>query len=75
MSILSEVHPKPLKNFISELAKSVSYERTEFLTIPIMINLLLSTYYTQNRDRDRFKAKVSFADGVRKTMEWLKENV
>jgi len=76
--LIGSSSPKPLKSFIIELAKSVSYEKElNFGTIPYEgINLPLYTYSTYNTEVETgFKARKSFADGVCKTMEWLKEIV
>ncbi|NLJ97624.1 MAG: NAD-dependent epimerase/dehydratase family protein, partial [Clostridiales bacterium] len=74
--LIGSSNPRPLKNFINELAKSVSYDKElTFGSIPYNgVNLPLSTYDTSKTEKDTgFKAKVSFVEGVCKTMEWLKE--
>ena len=68
---------RPLKQFLLEMKKSVS-PNLDFIfgDIPFTgINLPISQFDFSVTVRDvGFKAKVSFAEGCKKTIEWLKNN-
>lgn len=67
---------KPLKEFIIELQEVLAPEVSlNFGDIPFTgINMPLENFSTENLAKDTdFKPKVSFKNGVRYTMNWLKE--
>ena len=66
---------RPLKEFILEMQQALAPEATPlFGDVPFTgANMPLSTFNTGATERDcGFKAEVSFAEGTRLTMEWLK---
>lgn len=68
---------RPLKEFLLEMKSSIAPE-LDFIfgDIPFTgVDLPLSKFDCSQTEKDTgFKAKVSFADGCRLTMDWLKEN-
>jgi UDP-glucose 4-epimerase len=67
---------KPLKEFIIKLQEELAPEISlNFGDVPFTgINMPLENFSTENLERDTdFKPIVSFKDGVRYTMNWLKE--
>jgi nucleoside-diphosphate-sugar epimerase len=68
-------HARPLKEFIIEMQQALSpNSQLQFGDIPFTgINMLLDQFSTQDIERDtEFKATVSFIEGVKKTMDWIK---
>lgn len=66
---------RPLKEFILEMQKALAPESTPlFGDIPFTgTNMPLSTFDTKDTERDcGFRAEISFAEGTRRTIEWLK---
>lgn len=66
---------RPLKEFILEMQQALAPEATPlFGDVPFTgTNMPLSTFDTSATEADTgFKAEVSFAEGTRMTMEWLK---
>lgn len=66
---------RPLKDFLLEMQNAISPElKFEFGNIPFSgTNLALSTFDCSKTEKDTgFKAEISFAEGTKKTMEWLK---
>ena len=66
---------RPLKEFILEMQQALAPEATPlFGDVPFTgTNMPLSTFSTAETEKDTgFKAEVSFAEGTRMTMEWLK---
>lgn len=66
---------RPLKEFILEMQQECAPESTPlFGDIPFTgMNMPLSTFATSDTEEDTgFKPEVSFAEGTRMTMEWLK---
>jgi nucleoside-diphosphate-sugar epimerase len=67
---------KPLKEFLLEMQKAVAPDVAFiFGDIPFTgIDLPLSTFDCSATEKDTgFRAEVSFAEGTRKTMQWIKE--
>ncbi|MCL2866100.1 MAG: NAD(P)-dependent oxidoreductase [Lachnospiraceae bacterium] len=67
---------QPLRNFILEMKSSLAPNRDFiFGDVPFTgTNLDLSAFDCSDTETDTgFKASVSFGEGVRKTMEWIKE--
>lgn len=65
---------KPLKEFIKELHNTLAPEaELLFGDIPFTgINMQISDFDTSDTEKDTgFKAQISFAEGVKRTMEWL----
>lgn len=68
-------HARPLKEFILEMQQECAPDSTPlFGDIPFTgTNLPLSTFDTTDTEKDTgFKPEISFAQGTRMTMEWLK---
>lgn len=66
---------RPLKEFILEMQQALAPEAVPiFGDIPFTgTNMPLSTFSTAETEKDTgFKAEISFAEGTKKTMEWLK---
>lgn len=66
---------RPLKEFILEMQQALAPDAIPmFGNIPFTgINLPLSTFDVSETEKDTgFRAEISFAEGTRKTMEWLK---
>ena len=66
---------RPLKEFIIEMVRSLAPDRQPiFSDIPFTgTNMPLSTFDCTDTERDcGFRAEVSFAEGTRMTMDWLK---
>ena len=67
---------KPLQEFILEMQQALAPEaKPLFGDLPFTgTNMPLSTFSTDDTEKDTgFKAEVTFAEGTRMTMEWLKE--
>ena len=66
---------RPLKEFIIEMVRSLAPDRQPiFGDVPFTgTNMPLSTFDCTDTERDcGFRAEVSFAEGTRMTMDWLK---
>lgn len=74
--VIGSSNAKPLREFILEMKNAVAPEK-EFIfgTVPFDgINISLDAYScTKTAEDTGFKASVSFGDGVKRTMNWLKE--
>ncbi len=67
---------KPLKEFLLEMKESIAPDKDFiFGDIPYTgINLSLKDFDCSETERDTgFRAEISFAEGTRRTMEWIKE--
>lgn len=67
---------KPLKNFIAELKESLAPEsELVFGDIPFTgVNMPLEAFSTEQTENDcGFRPEISFSDGIKRTMEWLRE--
>ena len=67
---------RPLKEFILEMQRALAPDEVPlFGDVPFTgTNIPLSTFDMSETEKDTgFKAEVSFVEGIRKTMEWLKE--
>ncbi|MBQ7573012.1 MAG: NAD(P)-dependent oxidoreductase [Clostridia bacterium] len=74
--VIGSGEAKPLKNFIIELRNALAPEKELiFGDIPFTgIDMSLETFSTKHTEDDcGFKAQISFTEGVRRTMDWLKE--
>lgn len=74
--IIGSGNAKPLKEFILEMTDANSPDNPpHFGDIPFTgTNLSLDTFSTSQIEKDcGFHAEISFAEGTRRTMEWLKE--
>lgn len=74
--LIGSSNARPLKDFLLEMRKTVS-PNTEFIfgSIPFTgVNLPLEKFNTSKTETDTgFKAEISFSEGCRRTMEWLKK--
>lgn len=74
--LIGSSHAKQLKEFLQEMQKSIGGDR-EFIfgDIPFTgVNMPLSDFDCSLTEVDTgFKANISFAEGTRRTMEWIKE--
>lgn len=74
--IIGSSHAKPLREFILEMKAAVAPDHDFiFGNVPFTgTNLPLSVFDCSKTEEDTgFKATVSFAEGCRKTLKWLKE--
>lgn len=73
--IIGSSNARPLKEFILEMKRSLAPEK-EFIfgDIPFTgTDLPLSAFDCSNTEKDTgFRGQISFFDGVRRTMEWIK---
>lgn len=74
--LIGSSNAKPLREFILEMKSAVAPER-EFVfgDVPFTgVNMPLSDFDCSLTERDTgFKAEISFGEGVRQTMQWIKE--
>ena len=74
--LIGSGNAKPLKEFLLEMKESIAKD-VDFIfgDVPFTgVNLDLSVFDTKKTERDTgFKAEISFAEGIRKTYEWLKK--
>lgn len=73
--MIGSSNARPLKEFILEMQRECAPNATPiFGDVPFTgTNMPLSTFDTSHTERDcGFKAEVSFAEGTRMTMDWLK---
>ena len=74
--LIGSSRARPLREFVLEMKRSLAPDR-EFLfgDVPFTgIDLPLSIFDCSQTEQDTgFRAEVSFFDGVRKTMEWIRE--
>ncbi len=74
--MIGSSNARPLREFIKEMQEELAPEvQPLFGDIPFTgTNLPLSAFDCTDTEKDTgFKAEISFAEGTRKTMEWLKE--
>lgn len=74
--MIGSSNARPLKDFILEMQQALAPNATPiFGDIPFTgTNLPLSIFNTSDTEKDcGFKAEVSFAEGTRRTKEWLKK--
>ncbi len=73
--LIGSSNAKPLREFILEIKQTLASER-EFIfgDVPFAgVNIPLKEFDCSLTEKDTgFKAKISFSDGVNRTMEWLK---
>lgn len=73
--LIGSSHAKPLKEFILEIQRTVAPEK-EFIfgKVPFTgVNLPLECFDCSLIENDTgFKAEISFEDGIRRTLDWLK---
>lgn len=76
--IIGSSNARPLKEFILEMKRSLAPQR-EFIfgDVPFSgTDLSLSAFDCSDTEKDTgFRAHISFFDGVRRTMEWIKAEV
>lgn len=73
--IIGSGNAKPLREFILEMQQALAPEMVPlFGDVPFTgTNMPISTFSIEDTCKDTgFKAKISFAEGTRKTLEWLK---
>lgn len=74
--LIGSGNAKPLKEFLLEMKESIAKD-VDFIfgDVPFTgVNLDLSTFDTKKTELDTgFKAEISFAEGVKRTYEWLKK--
>lgn len=73
--MIGSSNARPLKEFILEMQQALAPEATPiFGDVPFTgTNMPLDTFDTSDTEKDTgFKAEVTFAEGTRRTMEWLK---
>ena len=74
--LIGSSNAKPLREFILEMKLSIAPDK-EFVfgDVPFTgVNMPLEEFDCSVTEKDTgFKAEISFADGVRRTMEWIKE--
>lgn len=75
--VIGSNFPKPLKNFLSDIAKMYSYQdKLNFGAIPSNnAHLSLKDYDSSNLYNDtEFQTKCTFEEGIRNTMNWLQKS-
>lgn len=73
--MIGSSNARPLKEFILEMQRTLAPNASPlFGDVPFTgTNMPLSVFDTGNTEKDcGFKAEISFAEGTKKTMEWLK---
>lgn len=73
--VIGSSYAKPLKEFIIEIQQKLAPDQElNFGNVPFTgINLSIEEFDTTMTETDTgFKASVSFGDGIKKTMEWIK---
>lgn len=74
--LIGSGNAKPLKEFLLEMKESIAKD-VDFIfgDVPFTgVNLDLSIFDTKKTEKDTgFKAEISFAEGTKKTYEWLKK--
>lgn len=74
--LIGSGNAKPLKEFLLEMKESIAKD-VDFIfgDVPFTgVNLDLSVFDTKKTEKDTgFKAEISFAEGVKRTYEWLKK--
>lgn len=74
--LIGSGNAKPLKEFLLEMKESIAKD-IDFIfgDVPFTgVNLDLSIFDTKKTEKDTgFKAEISFAEGVKRTYEWLKK--
>lgn len=74
--VIGSSHAKPLKEFLLEMQQAVAPDlEFKFGEVPFAgIDLSLSDFACTKTEKDTgFRAQISFAEGCRRTFEWLKE--
>jgi len=72
--LIGSSHAKPLKEFIIEMCNIFRYNKFRFGDIPYSgVNLPIEVFDTSITEKDTtFRARISFAEGIKKTVEWLR---
>lgn len=73
--LIGSSNAKPLKEFILEIQKAVAPDKDFiFGNVPFTgVNLPLESFDCSLTEKDTgFKAEISFEDGIKRTMDWLK---
>lgn len=74
--LIGSGNARPLKEFLLEMKESIAKD-VDFIfgDVPFTgVNLDLSIFDTKKTEKDTgFKAEISFAEGVKRTYEWLKK--
>lgn len=73
--VIGSGHARPLKEFILEMQQELAPANPPlFGDVPFTgTNLPISAFNTMDTERDTgFRAEITFAEGTRRTMEWLK---
>ena len=74
--LIGSGNAKPLKEFLLEMKESIAKD-VDFIfgDVPFTgVNLDLSVFDAKKTEKDTgFKAEISFAEGVKRTYEWLKK--
>jgi len=74
--LIGSSNARPLREFIQEMQQSLAPDaELQFGDIPFAgINMSLEEFDTSFTERDTgFRAEISFAEGVKRTMQWLQE--
>ena len=74
--LIGSASARPLKEFITEMRDVLAPDKElVFGDIPFTgVNLALSDFSTEKMEQDTgFRAAISFADGITRTMDWLRE--
>lgn len=74
--LIGSASARPLKEFITEMRDVLAPDKElVFGDIPFTgVNLALSDFSTEKIEQDTgFRAAISFADGITRTMDWLRE--
>lgn len=75
--LIGSSNAKPLREFILEIKAAVAPEKKfKFGVVPFTgVDLPLERFDCSLTERDTgFRAKISFDEGIRRTMEWIKQN-
>lgn len=74
--LIGSSNAKPLREFVLEMKSALAPDREfKFGDVPFTgVSLSIDDYDCSLTEKDTgFKAEISFAEGVRRTMEWLRE--
>lgn len=75
--LIGSSEAKPLKEYLLEMRSAVAPDKEfTFGNVPFTgVNLPLETFDCSLTEADTgFKAEIPFAEGIRRTMEWIKQN-
>lgn len=75
--LIGSSHARPLKEFLQEMQQSIAPEIPfQFGKIPFTgINLDITKFDCSDTENDTgFRAEISFAEGTRRTMAWMREH-